>query len=201
MSWYPDMARESMVATGDHVRAVGWLSSSYPFTQGTVRAKFVTRLREFVRLSNESASALYFPAFGGLHDCQFCGEDRDSRNFGVPSGSVLFVAPAMVAHYVERHKNLPPAEFLVAVMPSPLPDTEEYKALAAPFGRLHKLAWERHYQQQIEYAGRWAFEQGGGEEAVREAANRFMGHALPEMCQRIRRSMPNSDHPGTMTPE
>src|SRR5262245_9559827 len=99
MSWFPDMARESMVAEGDHVRAVGWLDSNRPYTRGPVPPEFAARLREFVRLSNASADALYFGASCGLHTCEFCQQNHDSRNFGVPAGGLLFVAPAMIGHY------------------------------------------------------------------------------------------------------
>ena len=68
MSWYPDMGCETMAARGDHVRAVGWLSSNHPFPKGPVPPEFLARLREFVRLPNHSAKALSFPAFAGLHD-------------------------------------------------------------------------------------------------------------------------------------
>src|SRR4051794_13879170 len=122
MSWYPDLSNRTLVATGDHVRAVGWLGASQPFTRGEVPAVFVTRLQEFVRLAHVSAEALSFAAFCGLHDCELCERKRDARNFGVPAGPVLYVAPGMISHYVERHGYCPPAEFIAAVMASPLPD-------------------------------------------------------------------------------
>ena len=148
MSWYPDMGQESMVAEGDHVRAVGWLDSDRPHTQGPVPPEFLNRLREFVRLSNASAEALYFGAFGGFHTCDICGQAHDSRNFGVPAGGLLFVAPAMVAHYVEVHGYCPPAEFVAAVAASPLPDTPEYRAACSGFRELHKRRVEEIVRQQ-----------------------------------------------------
>jgi hypothetical protein len=190
MSWFPDMGNKSMVAEGDHVRAIGWLSSDQPFPQGEVPAAFFAHLEEFVRLANESAEALWFGAFAGLHTCEFCYKARGYGNFGVPAGQILFVAPEMVAHYIGIHNYKPPDEFVAAVFQSPLPGTDEYRALAEPFGRLHEQAWKRQDQQRIEYAGRWAFEQGSSEEAIRAAAFRFFGYSSPEMCQRIRQSMP-----------
>ena len=142
MSWYPDLSTQTMVAAGVHVRAVGWLSSDYPFPRGDVPAEFVARLRDFVRLADDSAEALNFPGFRGLHSCELCGSVRDRRNFGVPAGELLYVAPGMVAHYVEQHGYCPPAEFVAAVLVSPLPGTAEYQAAVAEFGRLHKEWWE-----------------------------------------------------------
>src|SRR5690349_1490676 len=101
MSWFPDMGRESMIASGEHVRAIGWLSSDHPYNRGTAPDDFVARLREFARLSGDSTIALDFGAFGGYHVCEFCQEFSGGGNFGVPYGHVLFVAPDMVSHYVE----------------------------------------------------------------------------------------------------
>jgi hypothetical protein len=148
MSWYQDLDTHTMVATGDHVCAVGWLSSDHPFTRGNVPAEVSARLREFVRLAADSACALYFPAFGGFHTCELCDEFHDSRNFGVPAGDLLYVAPGMVAHYVERHGYSPPAEFVNAVMASPLPGTPEYQAAVAEFRRRHQEWWEGFFKRQ-----------------------------------------------------
>ena len=83
--------------------------------------------------SSDSARALYFGGFGGFHTCEFCGWSHGNENFGVPSGELLFVAPEMVVHYIEEHGYCPPAEFVEAVLRSPLPDTEEYQLITEPF--------------------------------------------------------------------
>jgi hypothetical protein len=49
---------------------------------------------------------------------------------------LLFVAPEMVAHYVEAHHYRPPAQFITAVTESPLPGTDEYRAAVASFRRV-----------------------------------------------------------------
>jgi hypothetical protein len=53
-------------------------------------------------------------------------------------GAVLYVAPAMIGHYVEHHEYAPPAEFIAAVATSPLPGTSEYQAGCAVFRELHR---------------------------------------------------------------
>jgi hypothetical protein len=182
-----------MVANGDHVRAIGWLSAGQAFPQGKVTETFVARLREFVYHANDSSRSLGFGAFGGLHDCELCLRERDARNFGVPAGPVLYVAPAMVLHYVERHAYCPPAEFIDAVVSSPLPSTPEYETLVEPFRLLHQQEWERLRQRQIDAAVRWAYEQGGTEDAIQQAAWRFMGGPGLDHYERIRRSMPRGE--------
>jgi hypothetical protein len=137
MSFFPDMGRQSQVASGDHVRAIGWLHPDHSYPRGEVPAEFLARLKEFTARSDGSAEALYFPAAAGWHTREFCGKAQGGKNFGVPSGDLLFVAPEMVVHYIEEHDYGPPAEFVEAVLRSPLPDTEEYQLITEPF-------WHRH---------------------------------------------------------
>jgi hypothetical protein len=39
MSFFPDMGRSSLVAAGDHVRAIGWLHPDHAYTTGEVSAQ------------------------------------------------------------------------------------------------------------------------------------------------------------------
>lgn len=133
LSYFPDLARESLVAAGDHVRAVGWLEPDYPYTKGEVPAEFLARLRQFVAQSGYSSNALYFGAYGGYYTCEFCNRAHGVSNFGVPSGDLLYVAPEMIVHSIEVHGYSPPAEFITAVMRCPLPETEEYQIITEPF--------------------------------------------------------------------
>jgi hypothetical protein len=70
---------------------------------------------------------------GGPHTSEFCKEFRASGNLGIPADGVLFVAPEMVAHYVEKHEYLPPPEFIQAVLMTPAPGTVEYAEAVRPF--------------------------------------------------------------------
>lgn len=143
MSFFPDMGWESLVVSGDHIRAIGWLHPAYPYTKGEVPAEFLARLKEFTARNGDSAEALYFGAFGGYHTCEFCGQAHGIGNFGVPNGNLLFVAPEMVVHYVEEHGYRPPVEFVEAVLRSPLPDTEEYQLITEPFWHKHRETIKR----------------------------------------------------------
>jgi hypothetical protein len=137
MSYFPDLGRKSMFAAGEHVRAIGWLHPDYPYTKGKVSAAFVRRLKRFAARSGESASALCLVLAMGFHTCEFCGKSRGHRNFGVPNDDVLFVAPEMIVHYVKQHGYAPPAEFIAAVLSSPLPGTPEYREIVEKFRPMH----------------------------------------------------------------
>jgi hypothetical protein len=138
MSFFPEMGCDCPVAAGGHVRAIGWRHPDHPYTKGEVPARFLARLKELVVRCAESSDALYLGASGGYHTCEFCGRAHGIGNFGVPDRDLLFLAPEMVLHYIEEHQYCPPADFVAAVLRSPLPDTEEYQVIAEPFWHLHR---------------------------------------------------------------
>jgi len=84
----------------------------------------------------------------GSHECEFCPEaprdleeyyqrhkiERDglvvdfgASNFYVPADGCIYVAPSMIAHYVDVHSYEPPAVFWEAVMNCPEMASETYK--------------------------------------------------------------------------
>ena len=142
MTWFRDLGRKSLVAAGEHVRTIGWLHPKRRYSRGTVPADFVARLKEFARLASHCIDSLYMPICMGFHTCEFCQAAEGVYNFGVPAGDVLFVAPEMVAHYVEQHSYAPPLEFIAAVMASPLPGTLEYSSAVEGFRQIHIRQWE-----------------------------------------------------------
>jgi len=139
MTFFPDMGTESMMDSGEPIRAIGWLHRDHPYPQRTVSQDFLDRLREFTHLWGKSSDALDWAAAGGVHSYEFCGKCHLSGNFGVPAGDLLFVAPEMIAHYVEKHSYHPPAEFVAAVLAAPLPGTQEHKAAVANILRQRRI--------------------------------------------------------------
>jgi hypothetical protein len=193
MTYFPDMGTATMIDVGNHIRAVGWLHADRPFSQGPPPPDFVTRLREFAQLWWPSTEALGWGLFMGGHRCEFCHNFGAGGNFGVPDGDLLFAAPEMIAHYVEHHQYCPPNPFIVAVLNSPLPDTPEYRKAVEPFRVLHQGYIERCQQRSIARAAAWARDNGADDKAMQEAGSRFLGNSSPEMCERIRQAMNNSE--------
>jgi hypothetical protein len=191
MSWYPDMGTATLAESGDYVRAVGWLSAVHPFTQGEVGTEFLQKLKQFAKLSHASAEALHWPTSFGSHNCELCRHCMANGDIGVPMGELLFVAPKMITHYVEVHQYRPPDEFVSAVMQSPLPGTDAYRTAVQPILRLKSDYLARNYpaeyQQLLEWAGNWAVEHGGTDEAFDQARSKYFGDTPPDICQRIRR--------------
>jgi hypothetical protein len=85
---------------------------------------------------------------------------------GVPSGELLYVAPDMVVHYIEEIGYRPPAEFLEAVLHSPLPDTEEYQLITEPFWHKHRVEVERMMQSTVEQGAAADRPRGSAREVV-----------------------------------
>ena len=75
----------------------------------------------------------------GWHECELCqfeGE-RGVSNLFVPGNGVIYVAPALITHYINSHKYLPPSEFIDAIMRCPDIRSMNYKkAILANGGRV-----------------------------------------------------------------
>ena len=133
MAHFADLDTTTQIARGPHVRAIGWLSVKHPHPKGPSSEAFIDRLRALCERWGESVRALHWPVAGGPHTCELCNDFCAAGNVGVPAGTALFVAPEMVAHYVEKHGYLPPQEFVDAVLASPTPGTADYADAVKPF--------------------------------------------------------------------
>jgi hypothetical protein len=110
-----------------HVLNVGWLARGHAFAVGPVPETFVNALRRLTRSPENH--------YRGYHACEFCPEpplvvDADGRRVIGPPGDsmgngeirvagsegIVYVAPVLVAHYIEAHHYRPPDEFVRAVM-------------------------------------------------------------------------------------
>lgn len=129
MTYFPDLGTESLVASGPQIRAIGWLSAHHGFATGSSDHEFRSKLQALCSDWEDSTSALGWPIAAGWHDCELCSSFRAGGNLGVPGNGVLFVAPQMVAHYVNEHDYLPPMDFVTAVRSCPVLGSPEYALL------------------------------------------------------------------------
>ena len=125
--YYADLTNTCPIASGPRVRAVGWLASDHEFPRGEVDLGVVESL---ARLRDDGWVHV---ASAGPHACELCQRERESRNILVPAQSVVYVAPAMIVHYMADHAYRPPAEFSEAVLASPEPLTDAYYAALRRF--------------------------------------------------------------------
>ncbi|MEU7928306.1 hypothetical protein [Micromonospora sp. NPDC049107] len=136
MTYIPDLAPYDYYPGAPDAIAVGWLDSSMPFTEGACPRDVRDRL---ARLGAEPVRLMR-----GYHYCQFCpGAAEPLRliraDIRLPeapdvargNGEIWltavdgtnFAAPALIGHYVEEHRYLPPDAFIEAVrtgVPTPV---------------------------------------------------------------------------------
>lgn len=132
--YFPDLGTDSQVASGPQVRAIGWLDDKHPFRQGSVDPRFVPALKRLLHPS------MFVPvAAAGPHCCELCQKHKDASNLFVPAGDLLYVAPAMVVHYIDEHRYQPPSEFVAAVLNAPIPGTSGYTEAYQPFLHIWRM--------------------------------------------------------------
>jgi hypothetical protein len=119
------------------LRAVGWLARGQEFCRGEVGQNFFTKLCQLLVAPWEPLAT---PGFHECDLCQFsggpqllrCGDvvvTMGSSNLFVPGDGCIYVAPSLIAHYVDAHQYSPPEEFIRAVLRCPYTRTMEYKRL------------------------------------------------------------------------
>lgn len=109
------------------LKAVGWLELGAPYPIGSVSERFFEAL---VRLLVEPWQPAVAAGRHPCTSCKFSGGPTGltykgttillgASNVYVPGDGVIYVAPSLVAHYVDAHEYQPPAEFIDAVLRCP----------------------------------------------------------------------------------
>lgn len=130
MTYIADLSNCCYFASGSRLRAIGWLDDNRAYEVGPVSPEFIARLHE--QLQDPFAIV----DFGGGHACSLC--ESASAPYGngeliVPAAKVCYVAPVLLAHYVEAHHYLPPTEFIEALLNCPPQKSALYMASVARF--------------------------------------------------------------------
>lgn len=142
MTFFADLSTCVDFGLGEGARAVGWLDSENDFRRGAVPTAFFERLVEFLIAPWQPAAA------AGRHPCPFCRftGGPSQLSFGrhviqlgsailvIPSEQEIFVAPSMVAHYIDAHDYSPPQPFVEAVLKCPAMRSMPYLRLLRAHG-------------------------------------------------------------------
>lgn len=128
MSSFEDLSPWSFAGvTSDVLKAVGWLEKERPYLKGEVTDRFFDALLQLLVQPWQPAVA------AGRHACSFCRFSGGpaqivfkgttvtvgASTVYVPGDGVIYVAPSLVAHYVDAHDYQPPREFVDAVLQCP----------------------------------------------------------------------------------
>ena len=119
--------------------AVGWLERTHPYPKGSVSVPIFLKLMQLLEQPWQPAIS------AGRHPCSFCVmtggpasltyEDTNitvgAANLFVPADETIFIAPSLIAHYIDAHEYLPPTVFLDAVAAcSPMRSIEYLRQIA-----------------------------------------------------------------------
>ena len=137
MTWYADLGPIDYfhVPEPSPLRAVGWLDGDHPFHTGPTTGD------DFERLCELLVEPWAPWAFAGAHPCELCAHtggpgslqfrghhvQLGAQNVFVPAGSLLYVAPSLIVHYIDAHQYRPPEEFMAAVRACPPMRSMDYK--------------------------------------------------------------------------
>jgi hypothetical protein len=130
--WRDGKLGYGLLHAGDILRAVGWLGSQVP-SSGDTPGECIDRL--WLAYEDE---LLLSDGLKGWHDCEICtGDDqhypaggvgpiihwrgRDLRLYGhghylIRNRNIVYMAPALVLHYILDHRYRPPDEFVETVI-------------------------------------------------------------------------------------
>jgi hypothetical protein len=127
--------------------AIGWLAAEKPdYSRGAVSAAFFEAL---LRLLTDPWQPVALAGMQECFVCRFTGGPTELRyasttvalgsaNLFVPADDCVFVAPSLIAHYIDAHDYAPPAEFQQAVMNCPTMRSIAYLKMVMKHG-VHRL--------------------------------------------------------------
>lgn len=134
MPYHEDLSIWPGPPSNENLLAVGFLAEGKSYSKGDVSEEFFARLVELlVDPWQPSASA-------GRQPCGFCrftggpGQVRFGEHVApmggallfVPGANAVYVAPSLIAHYIDAHGYNPPRDFQQAVMDCPRMKSMEY---------------------------------------------------------------------------
>jgi hypothetical protein len=116
MAYYPDLSPYCYAEAEDSLN-IGWLEAPHAFPTGVPSEQFLSCLLEFCKNPVNLMK--------GMHECQFCdltyvqthGDCHGNGEIRIQGlDNIIYAAPRLIFHYVEKHHYLPPKQFIDAVI-------------------------------------------------------------------------------------
>ena len=128
MSHFKDLSTYEYFPTkgdADYVN-IGWLSAEHDFSVGEIEKNLLSKLRKLAKNPENVTRGIHFcefcdpPIFSPRGDNFVCTLIKDAPNGNGEirvkgKNNKTYIAPVLIAHYIELHKYLPPHEFLEAL--------------------------------------------------------------------------------------
>lgn len=125
MATYPDLSPYEYMESDIRMVNIGWLGRESSYPTGPIDGKY---RMELLRRAADPANLMR-----GMHDCEFCDEESPIEIGGVEDipdqvwlgngeihvtgdDGVVYAAPTLIVHYIDRHGYSPPEQFLKALV-------------------------------------------------------------------------------------
>ena len=129
LNYFPGSAAEILIA-------IGWLEHGHSFDTGAVDREVYGRLEALLQ---DPFQPLVSAGYHGCSICLFRPEAKGTANLFVPAGSVVYVCPELILHYMNAHHYRPPSPFCQAVLACPDTRSMEYKRMLVATGATRLL--------------------------------------------------------------
>src|SRR5215470_9027584 len=182
MTYIPDLSPYNYRAFPREPKllAVGWLDSTIPYPKGSVAKSSISKL---IRCAAQPVNLTR-----GFHVCQFCNTARSKGEIRVVGANgIVYAAPVLISHYIEKHEYKPPDQFLEAL--ETMAEPGKKVAIISALQRELRPLIEHWPSQTIAHEGRdFTFHESGyavvvcagiGPEAARRAAQAAIANYQP----------------------
>lgn len=94
------------------VVSVGWLDEKHTYSQGKMDIGYWSKFKKILA----SQGSIHLTR--GKHLCGFCRQASGNGEYHTynPRTNRIYIAPALIQHYVQAHHYAPPEEFIEAVL-------------------------------------------------------------------------------------
>jgi hypothetical protein len=94
------------------VVSVGWLDGDHEYTKGEFDLERWPKIKTIF----EASEPVHLTR--GAHNCALCGRASGNGEYHAynPRTDRIYIAPALILHYIQAHQYVPPKEFVEAVL-------------------------------------------------------------------------------------
>jgi hypothetical protein len=111
----------------ERLLAIGWLQPGMQYTKGPVTEEFFHHLarllldpwQPFIAAGHEPCGYCRFSKGSASFKYRDMVISVGSANLFVPGNGCIYVAPSLIAHYIDSHEYKPPIQFQEAVISCP----------------------------------------------------------------------------------
>lgn len=115
MTYLPDLSpftysRKPKCGEFDVV-SIGWLDGEHEYAKGEIDPKHWSEIKKIL----DAHGPINLTC--GVHKCELCGKETGNGEYHAynPQTNKIYIAPALIVHYIQMHQYAPPEEYFDAV--------------------------------------------------------------------------------------